>query len=311
MELGASLRQKVLNDILPLVEKPGRYIGGEHNSVSKPWDSVSTRFLFAFPDVYDVGMSYLGLRVLYHLINQREDALCERAFAPWPDMEALMRSNGIPLYSLESFTPARRFDIIGFTLQYELNYTNVLNMLDLSNIPVRSSDRDESHPLIIAGGPVVYNPEPMADFIDAFVIGDGEEVINEILDMMASNDRSRDRLGLLKELAQIEGVYVPRFYDIRYSGLSVSSFSADAGVPDRIVPRRVRDLESVPFPDEVIVPLVDTVHDRAMVELLGMREVAGSVRQGSYIGRFESAGRRQFASTYLVSWILLGTTRYR
>ncbi|MFY9145957.1 MAG: TIGR03960 family B12-binding radical SAM protein [Bacillota bacterium] len=267
MELGASLRQKVLNDILPLVEKPGRYIGGEHNSVSKPWDSVSTRFLFAFPDVYDVGMSYLGLRVLYHLINQREDALCERAFAPWPDMEALMRSNGIPLYSLESFTPARRFDIIGFTLQYELNYTNVLNMLDLSNIPVRSSDRDESHPLIIAGGPVVYNPEPMADFIDAFVIGDGEEVINEILDMMASNDRSRDRLGLLKELAQIEGVYVPRFYDIRYSGLSVSSFSADAGVPDRIVPRRVRDLESVPFPDEVIVPLVDTVHDRAMVEL--------------------------------------------
>ena len=144
-------------------------------------------------------------------------------------------------------------------------------MLDLSNIPVRSSDRDESHPLIIAGGPVVYNPEPMADFIDAFVIGDGEEVINEILDMMASNDRSRDRLGLLKELAQIEGVYVPRFYDIRYSGLSVSSFSADAGVPDRIVPRRVRDLESVPFPDEVIVPLVDTVHDRAMVELLGWR----------------------------------------
>lgn len=267
VRLGTYLEQKVLNDILPLVQKPGRYTGGEHNSVCKPWDSVRTRFLFAFPDVYDVGMSYLGLRILYHLINEREDALCERAFAPWPDMESLMRSSNIPLYSLESSTPAAEFDVIGFTLQYELNYTNVLNMLDLSGIPVKSTERDESHPLVIAGGPVVYNPEPMADFIDAFVIGDGEEIIHEILDLLSKRRPTGDRLRFLTELARIEGVYVPRLYDVQYSGLSVSSFSPDPGVRDRVVPRRVKDLESVPFPDEVIVPLVDTVHDRAMVEL--------------------------------------------
>jgi len=267
MRLGTDLERKILNDLLPYVKKPGRYIGGEHNSVHKPWDSVRTHFLFAFPDVYDVGMSYLGLRILYHLINQRDDALCERTFAPWPDMESLMRHHGVPLYSLESFTSAASFDIIGFTLQYELNYTNVLNMLDLAGIPIRSSDRNETHPLIIAGGPAVYNPEPMADFIDAFVVGDGEEVIHEILDVVSENRRSTDRLTLLRYLAKIEGIYVPRFYRIQYSGLSVSGFSADPGAPERIVPRRVKDLENVSFPDKVIVPLVETVHDRAMVEL--------------------------------------------
>lgn len=267
MQSDAHLERSIVTDILPFVQKPGRYTGGEHNSVCKRWESVRTRFLFAFPDVYDVGMSYLGLKILYHEINNRDDALCERAFAPWPDMESLMRSRGIPLYSLESFAPASEFDVIGFTLQYELNYTNVLNMLDLAQIPVRAADRDESHPLIIAGGPVAYNPEPMADFIDAFVIGDGEEVIHEIIDAVPGLQAQTDRMSLLRTLAQIEGVYVPRLYQVEYSGLAVSRLSHDPIAPDQVMPRRAKDIESLPFPDDMIVPFIETVHDRAMVEL--------------------------------------------
>lgn len=264
---GSTLESIVMKEILPLVQKPGRYVGGEHNSVRKEWNEVDKRFLFAFPDVYDIGMSHLGLKILYHRINAREDALCERVFAPWPDMEAQMRSRGVPLYSLESFTPAARFDIIGFTLQYELNYTNVLNMLDLAGIPLRSRDRDRSHPLVIAGGPVAYNPEPLADFIDAFVIGDGEEVIDEILDVVPALGRSAGRRDSLSALSKIKGVYVPLFYDIEYSGLSVSRIDHSSEVPEEITPRRVTDFESVPPPDKVIVPYVDVVHDRAAVEL--------------------------------------------
>lgn len=267
MQSYADLERLVTTDILPFVQKPGRYTGGEHNSAHKRWESARVRFLFAFPDVYDVGMSYLGLKILYHEINRRDDALCERAFAPWPDMESLMRARGIPLYSLESFVPASEFDIIGFTLQYELNYTNVLNMLDLAQIPVRAADRDESHPLVIAGGPVAYNPEPMADFIDVFVLGDGEEVIHEIIDAVPGLQSRTDRMDLLRTLAQIEGVYVPRLYHVEYSGLAVSHLSHDPAAPDQVMPRRAKDIEALPFPDDVIVPLVETIHDRAMVEL--------------------------------------------
>src|SRR5581483_9166466 len=173
-----------LDKILLQVQKPGRYVGGELNIVVKDWDQVQTKVALVFPDIYDIGVSNVGLKILYDEINQREDALAERAYAPWTDMDALMREHGIPLYSLESKRPLSGFDLIGFSLPYETLYTNTLNILDLSGIPVRSADRGESHPIIIAGGHAATNPEPMHAFIDAFVIGEGEEVIPEILDVV-------------------------------------------------------------------------------------------------------------------------------
>ena len=169
-----------LDRILLKVQKPGRYVGGELNSTLKEWDKVKTRVAFVFPDIYDIGVSNVGLKILYDQINQREDALAERAYAPWVDMEALMRESGIPLYALESKQPLACFDLIGFTLPYETLYTNTLNILDLAGIPVRSADRDETHPIIIAGGHSATNPEPMHAFIDAFAIGEGEEVIRSV-----------------------------------------------------------------------------------------------------------------------------------
>src|SRR5512142_794079 len=171
-----------LDRILLKVQKPGRYVGGELNSMVKDWDRVATRVALVFPDIYDIGVSNVGLKILYDQVNQREDALAERAYAPWTDMEALMREHGIPLYSLESKRPLSQFDIVGFSLPYETLYTNTLNVLDLAGIPVRSADRDASHPIIIAGGHAATNPEPMHAFIDAFVIGEGEEVIHDVIE---------------------------------------------------------------------------------------------------------------------------------
>src|SRR5512139_1549607 len=173
-----------LDRILLKVQKPGRYVGGELNSIVKDWDQVQTRVAFVFPDIYDIGVSNVGLKILYDQINQRDDSLAERAYAPWTDMEALMREQDIPLYSLESKRPLAGFDLIGFTLPYETLYTNTLNILELSGIPVRSADRDETHPIIIAGGHSTMNPEPMHAFIDAFVIGEGEEVIHDIIEVV-------------------------------------------------------------------------------------------------------------------------------
>jgi hypothetical protein len=173
-----------LDRIILRVQKPGRYVGGELNSILKDWDSVKTKVAFVFPDIYDIGVSNVGLKILYDQVNQRADALAERAYAPWLDMEALMREHGIPLYTLESKQPLARFDLIGFSLPYETLYTNALNVLDLAGIPVRSADRDETHPIIIAGGHSTMNPEPMHAFIDAFVIGEGEEVIHDIIDVI-------------------------------------------------------------------------------------------------------------------------------
>ncbi len=175
--------EKELDRILLKVQKPGRYVGGELNSTVKDWDKVQTKVAFVFPDIYDIGVSNVGLKILYDQVNQREDALAERAYAPWLDMEALMREHGIPLYTLESKQPLACFDIIGFSLPYETLYTNALNVLDLAGIPVRSADRDETHPIIIAGGHSTMNPEPMHAFIDAFVIGEGEEVIHDIINV--------------------------------------------------------------------------------------------------------------------------------
>src|SRR5689334_19030762 len=216
-----------LDRILLRVQKPGRYVGGELNSVVKAWDKVSTKVAFVFPDIYDIGVSNVGLKILYDQVNQREDALAERAYALWLDMEALMREQGIPLYTLESKRPLACFDLIGFSLPYETLYTNTLNVLDLSGIPVRSVDRDETHPVIIAGGHSTMNPEPMHAFIDAFVIGEGEEVIHDIINAVQDFKRKRQdeksdifllssgdaRTKLLHILAQIQGVYVPRFYE--------------------------------------------------------------------------------------------------
>jgi radical SAM superfamily enzyme YgiQ (UPF0313 family) len=171
-----------VNDILLSVSKPVRYVGNEYNAVHKDHKNVDVSFGLAFPDLYEIGMSHLGIKILYHLLNAREDVVCERIFAPWVDMEQLMRERNIPLFSLESTTPAASFDIIGFTLQYEMSYTNILNMLDLAGIPLRQDQRRNTHPLIIAGGPCAFNPEPLADYVDVFHIGDGEEAICEIVD---------------------------------------------------------------------------------------------------------------------------------
>ncbi|HLO29394.1 MAG TPA: TIGR03960 family B12-binding radical SAM protein, partial [Anaerolineales bacterium] len=271
-----------LDRILLKVQKPGRYVGGELNSVVKDWDEVSTRVAFVFPDIYDIGVSNVGLKILYDQVNQRNDALAERAYAPWLDMEALMRADGIPLYTLESKRPLASFDLIGFSLPYETLYTNTLNVLDLAGLPIRSEDRDESQPLIIAGGHSTMNPEPMHAFIDAFVIGEGEEVIHDIIDALQNFKRKRQdersdlfhlspfeaRLKLLHALTRIQGVYVPRFYEAYYLDDGTVSH-IEPTVPDvpKIVTKRIVPVLPPP-PTKFIVPNIEIVHNRVSVEIM-------------------------------------------
>jgi radical SAM family uncharacterized protein len=269
-----------LDRILLKVQKPGRYVGGELNSTVKAWDKVQTRIALIFPDVYDIGVSNVGLKILYDQINQREDALAERAYAPWVDMEGLMREHGIPLYTLESKRPLSCFDLIGFTLPYETLYTNTLNILDLAGIPVRSADRDETHPIIIAGGHSTTNPEPMHAFIDAFVIGEGEEVIHDIVNTIqrVKGQKSKvgsdlrpstfDRIALLLELAKIPGVYVPQFYETVYleDGTVAHTQPIVPNVPKIIQKRIVAKLP--PPPVKFIVPNIEVVHNRVSVEIM-------------------------------------------
>src|SRR5512141_2848474 len=258
-----------LDRILLKVQKPGRYVGGELNSIVKDWDQVTTKVALVFPDIYDIGVSNVGLKILYDQVNQRDDALAERVYAPWLDMEALMREHGIPLYALESKQPLACFDLIGFTLPYETLYTNALNILDLAGIPVRSIDRDEAHPLIIAGGHAATNPEPMYAFIDAFVIGEGEEVIHDIIDVVKKyKTENTKREDLLLALAKIPGVYVPSFYKTHYMDdgtISHMETLAD-GVPATVVKRIVAKLP--PPPTKFIVPNIEVVHNRASVEIM-------------------------------------------
>ena len=212
------INKEILDKILRRVEKPARYIGMEQNSIIKDLSKVKVKFAFSYPDVYDVGMSHLGLHILYNLINEEEEFACERVFAPWVDMEAEMRKEKLPLYTLENKEEVRNFDFLGFTLQYEMSYTNILNILDLSNIPLLSKDRNDFDPIIIAGGPCAYNPEPIAEFIDFFVIGEGEEITLEILKIYKQQkEKQWNREKFLKEVAKLEGIYVPRFYDILYN----------------------------------------------------------------------------------------------
>lgn len=266
-----------LERILLKVEKPGRYVGGELNSVLKDWDSVQTRVALVFPDVYDIGVSNVGLKILYDQINQRQDALAERAYAPWVDMEAAMRAAGIPLYALESKRPLACFDIIGFSLPYETLYTNALNLLSLAGLPVRAQERDDTHPLVIAGGHACLNPEPMHAFIDAYVIGEGEEVIHEIIQIVQAFQKkgersvapsSAKREALLRNLARLPGVYVPRFYRPYYlddGTLSHIETLVD-GIPNPVIKRIVGKLP--PPPTTFIVPNISVVHNRASVEIM-------------------------------------------
>lgn len=254
-----------LEKILPLVEKPGRYIGGEVGSVKKSTE-LPIRFLFAFPDIYEVGMSHLGSVILYHLTNEREDTYAERAYAPFPDMQEQMEKEGIPLFSLETYSPAGEFDIIGFNLSYEMCYTTVLRMLELSGIPLRTAERGEQFPLIIAGGTCTYNPEPLADFIDLFIIGEGEQVNMELLDLYAAHKKAGFcKEAFLREAEKIEGVYVPSLVQVSYCEDGRVARISGAHLP--VKKRFLADMDKAYFPDKLIVPNVGIVHDRVTLEI--------------------------------------------
>lgn len=289
----------VLEDILPRVSKPGRYTGGELNSIVKDHSTVDVKFAIAFPDAYEIGMSNLACSIIYHLLNKRQDSVCERVYAPWPDMEREMRAVGLPLYTLETRTPLSDYDFIGFALSYELSYTNVLNMLDLGGIPVRSRDRDrlqpngKPYPIIIAGGHCAFNPEPMAPFIDLFVIGEAEEVLQQLVSSF-KRYRHLSREELLLQLAQIPGCYVPRFYEPEYESeearlarLESKGLSAEEAerrgdtMPHLLATRRLRpdvpakvervwvkDVDALEYPTKPIIPYIEVVHDRISLEVM-------------------------------------------
>ena len=261
-----------IEKLLLKVKSPSRYIGGELNSVVKDKNKVDVRFAFCFPDSYDIGMSHIGMKILYSLKNARENWWCERVFAPWTDFEELMRENHIPLYGLESLDPIKDFDFIGFTVQYELCYTNILNMLDLAGLSVLAAERDDSDPIVIAGGPCVCNPEPLCDFIDLFVIGEGEEVNLELMDMYEQMKKSGsyDKKTFLRRAAGIKGIYVPSLYNVSYldDGRIDKVEPVCGGVPEKVTKRIIPDLDKVFYPEKFVVPFSEIVHDRAVVEVL-------------------------------------------
>ncbi|MCD4685709.1 MAG: TIGR03960 family B12-binding radical SAM protein [Anaerolineae bacterium] len=258
---------RTLDRVLLTVQKPGRYVGGEYNSVVKNWDAVSFRVAMAFPDIYDLGMSNLGLMILYGIINDQSDMFADRVFSPWTDMEAVMRRETLPLYGLESKRAIRDFDLLAVSLPYEQLYTNTLNMLDLAGMPLHAAERDASYPVVLAGGHACFNPEPMADFIDAFAIGEGEEIILEVARaLQAMPGASREEQ--LCALAQIEGLYVPRFYDVRYhADGTVAEVAPNVPEASPVVRKRIVPVLPPPF-TKFLVPHVDTVHNRAPIEIM-------------------------------------------
>ncbi|MGE5508480.1 MAG: TIGR03960 family B12-binding radical SAM protein [Chitinophagales bacterium] len=264
-----NLRSLILDEVLPRVKKPARYTGNELNAVHKRPEDVLVRVLLAFPDLYEVGMSHLGLKILYDILNRRPDTWAERVYAPAPDLEQELRQRGLPLFSLESTTAARDFDLLGFTLQYELSYPGVLNLLDLAGMPLRSAGRTETFPLVIAGGPCAYNPEPLAPFIDAFLIGEGEEAIGEIVEVVGeAKTNGLARAEVLRRLAAIGGVYVPALVDVEYEADGrLKAFHPAPGVALPVRKRLVADLDQTPYPTAFVVPFTEIVHDRAMVEV--------------------------------------------
>ncbi len=260
---------KEVEKILLKVQKPGRYVGGELNSVIKDKSKIDLRYAFCFPDTYEIGMSHLGMKILYSLVNEREDAWCERVFAPWVDMEEQMRKNDIPLYALESGDPVKDFDMVGFTLQYELSFSNVLNMLSLAKIPLYSKERESLTPLVVAGGPCVCNAEPIADFIDVIMLGEGEETTNELLDLLKEHKKKgSSKHDFLCEAAKIEGLYVPSFYDVEYNeDNTVKSVTPKYTAPQKAKKRVVSDLDKSFYPKSFIVPSIEIVHDRVTSEI--------------------------------------------
>ncbi|MBI5043173.1 MAG: TIGR03960 family B12-binding radical SAM protein [Nitrospirae bacterium] len=259
------MEEKISN----FVSKPVRYINSEFNSIHKDLSKVKTKIALIFPDAYEIGMSHLGLKILYHIINQRQDAAAERAYSPWLDYEEQLRKKRLPLTSMETSLPLNKFDMLGFTLPYELTYTNILNILNLGNIPLMASERDERFPLIIAGGACAFNAEPIADFIDAFVLGDGEEIINEIIDVYQLwKERSQSKKELLHLLSKIEGIYIPSFYRFEYNqDGTVAGITPLNNAPERINRRIISDLDKAPFPDKPILPYMRIVHDRVTIEI--------------------------------------------
>lgn len=258
-----------LDNILYKVEKPGRYIGEEFNSCLKDKEKVDIRFAFCFPDVYEVGMSHLGMKILYYIMNKREDTYCERAFAPWPDMEKELRDNNIPLFTLETKDSLKMFDFVGFTLQYEMSYTNILNMLSMSDIPLTHDKRCEEDPIVVCGGPCAYNPEPLYKIVDFFVLGEGEEVTNEYLDLYKQfKIQGKSKKEYLRAISKIEGIYVPSLYEDTYNeDKTLKDFKPIyEDVPKKIKKRIIKDLNKVDYPDKLIVPYNEIVHDRVILE---------------------------------------------
>ncbi|MHC9416448.1 B12-binding domain-containing radical SAM protein [Clostridium perfringens] len=260
---------RITDDILYRVEKPSRYVGGELNEVIKDPKEVDIRFGFCFPDVYEVGMSHLGSRILYHVLNQRKDTYCERVYAPWPDMEKLMRENNIPLYALETKDPINEFNFLAFTLQYEMSYTNILNMLNMGGIPLRASERTEKDPLVIAGGPCAYNPEPLYDIVDIFQLGEGEEGLNDLLDLYQKHKDNFNKEAYLREASHIPSVYIPSLYDVTYNedGTIKEFIPKYDDVPKKVKKRIINNFDQVDFPESLIVPYSEIVHDRVVLEL--------------------------------------------
>ena len=261
--------QYKLDQLLKQVEKPGRYIGGEVNAAVKDPSQVDADFAFAFPDIYEIGMSYLGLQILYHVLNKHENIYCQRVFAPAVDMEQLMREENVPLVTLETKTPVKEMDILGFTLQYEMSFTTVLNMLNLAQIPVMAKDRGEEFPIVMAGGPCAFNPEPLADFIDLFMMGDGEKALPQLVEKYIECKKAgMNKAEFLRSASQMEGVYVPSLYDVEYNEdgtikkLCKLYEKAPLPVKRAILP----SIEEVDFPTKPIIPMVEAVHDRAVVE---------------------------------------------
>src|SRR3989338_3470507 len=258
-----------IKNYLALVSSPSRYINGEVNSIKKDLSHIQLKIGLAFPYVYEVGMSHLGMQILYQILNSRDNIACERVFSPWVDMEKLLREKNIPLTTLESGIPLNKLDILGFSIQYELSYTNILTILNLGNIPLYSKDRDETHPLIIGGGPIAFNPEPIADFFDAFVLGDGEEVVLEIADVVIEWKKERGkRKDLLKRLAKIEGMYVPSFFDVAYNqDGTVKKITPLLNGYEGVKKRIVSDINKLPLPIKPVVPFPQIVHDHLTVEI--------------------------------------------
>ena len=265
------MRRLALDDeILMKIEKPARYIGGEVNSVMKDPEKVDIRFAMCFPDVYEIGMSHLGIQILYDMFNRREDVWCERVYSPWLDLDRVMREEKIPLFALESQDPVKNFDFLGITIQFEMCYTNILQILDLSGIPLHAADRTEEDPFVIGGGPCTYNPEPLADFFDIFYIGEGETVYDELLDVYKEWKKSGEsREQFLRRAAGIEGLYVPMFYDAEYNAdETLKSFRPnDPCAPESVKKQVVTDVTAAPYPLSPVVPFIKATQDRVVLEI--------------------------------------------